>query len=148
MIVKSTKNASLDKSPATRKSSNSKPGKSIDPKDRKNVNVFNFMSVGQSAEQKHAKVIEVNRISFGAREKSAGAPVQRESKFTTVKRISRNSIVFPFSKSKSRAKEKEKSNQSSTVNFHIGKLEEQKQLSQKDLNNILISKGSNEPSGT
>ena len=50
MIVKSTKNASLDKSPATRKSSNSKPGKSIDPKDRKNVNVFNFMSVGQSAE--------------------------------------------------------------------------------------------------
>ena len=36
---------------------------------------------------------------------STGAPAKRESKFNTVKRISRNSIVFPFT-SKSRVKVK------------------------------------------
>ena len=51
MLVKSTKNANLDKSKSPlRKSPNSKPGKSIDPKERSSDNVFNFMSVGQAGE--------------------------------------------------------------------------------------------------
>ena len=48
-----------------------KPGKSIDPKERKSVSVFNFMSVRQGSDSRLKKPIEVGRVSV-TRDMSAG----------------------------------------------------------------------------
>ena len=79
MIVKSSKNVDVDKSPV-RMSQTPNQIDNLDPSKRKSINVFNFMSAGQPNEttQSKPKVIEVNRVSFG-RDMSAGAPAKRET---------------------------------------------------------------------
>ena len=100
----------------------------VDPKQRKSMNLFNFMSVGQNDERSKSKpkVVEVNRISFG-RDMSAGAPGKRENLMNTrkingVQRISRNSIVFPFT---SKGKQLSQTDMMQPMDKHVSKFDEQ-----------------------
>ena len=95
--MKTTKNSDIS---PVRQGLPPKPGKSIDPKERKSVSVFNFMSVRQGSDSRLKKPIEVSRVSV-TRDMSAGPMQQRDKNASSVKRFGRNSIVFPFtSKSK------------------------------------------------
>ena len=103
MLMKSTKNA--DRSPIAQEGGlPPKPGKSIDPKERKSVGVFNFMSVRQGSDSRLKKPIDVVRVDL-TRDLSAGPMQNRDKQSNSVKRFARNSIVFPFtSKNKLNAK--------------------------------------------
>ena len=117
--MKSTKNS--DTSPI-RQGLPPKPGKSIDPKERKPVGVFNFMSNRQGSDKGLKKPIEVARVSF-PRDLSAGPMQEREKNSNSVKRFGRNSIVFPFT-SKSKSKMKSLA-QSTPNNSHIEEMKQQ-----------------------